>query len=348
MELRRLRLFAVVFAAAAISGLLAVAFSPSASATRPEYPCTLFPANNIWNTRVDNLPVDPHSRDYINRIGANTGLHPDFGSGTWNDAPIGIPYVVVPTNQPLVQVTFDIWDESDAGPYPIPTNAPIEGLPTTGPTSTPPVDGDRHVLVMRQGDCRLYETWYTWQTPQPSFHWWAGSGALFNLNSNALRPNTWTSADAAGLPILAGLVNYDEVASGEIRHAIRFTANDTQRAYVWPARHYASTITDPTYPPMGQRFRLKANVDISGFSPEVRVILTAFKRYGVILADNGSSWYISGIPDERWNNDNLVGELGQIQGSDFEAVDVRGLMIDPNSGQARQLTPRVYLPSVVR
>jgi hypothetical protein len=234
---RRLRLFAVVFAAAAVSGLLAVAFSPAASATRPEYPCALFPANNIWNTRVDNLPVHPRSRDYINRIGATTGLHPDFGSGTWAGGPIGIPYVAVPTNPPLAQATFDIWDESDPGPYPIPTNAPIEG----GPNST----GDRHILVMRTGDCRLYETWYTWPTPQPSFHWWAGSGEVFNLNSNALRPDTWTSADAAGLPILPALVNYDVAAGDPPRDPLHGRRHAARLA--WPARHYArASLTRPT------------------------------------------------------------------------------------------------------
>ena len=186
--------------------------------------------------------------------------------------------------------------------------------------------------MLLQGQCKLYETWSTY--PNGDGTWRAGSGALFNLTSNALRPDGWTSADAAGLPILPGLVRYDEVAAGAIRHAIRFTAQLTRRAYVWPARHFASSSTDPTRPPMGQRFRLKASFDTSGFPTQVRVILDAFKTYGIILADNGSNWYISGVPDERWNNDTLRA-LAQVHGSDFEAVDVSGMMVDPDSGQAR-------------
>jgi hypothetical protein len=224
-----------------------------------------------------------------------------------------------------VSVTFGYDDESDPGPYPIPPDVPIEG----GPSS----NGDRHVLVLDRGHCILYEMYDAW--PQPDGSWEAGSGAVFDLNAYDLRPAGWTSADAAGLPILPGLVRYDEVASGEIRHAIRFTAPQTRRAYVWPARHYASSLTGLQYPPMGQRFRLKTGFDMSGFSPEVQVILQAMKTYGIILADNGSSWFISGAPDERWDND-VLHELGQVHGSDFEAVDVSSLMIDPNSGQARQ------------
>ena len=193
--------------------------------------CTIFPANNIWNTRVNTLPVDANSTVYVNTIGADTGMHPDFGAGMWDGGPIGIPYTTVPTSQPLVAMEFGYEDQSDPGPYPIPTNAPIEG----GPNS----DGDRHVLVVRRGACDLHETWNSWPTPDGS--WYAGSGARFDLNSNALRPDGWTSADAAGLPILPGLVRYDEVAAGTINHALRFTVPQTRRAYVWPARHYAST-----------------------------------------------------------------------------------------------------------
>lgn len=212
----------------------------------------------------------------------------------------------------------------DPGPYPIPPDPPIEG----GPDS----DGDRHVLIVERDNCILYELYDAW--PQPDGSWEAGSGATFDLNSHALRPAGWTSADAAGLPILAGLVRYDEVASGEIRHAIRVTAPQTRREYIWPARHYASSLTGSQYPPMGQRFRLKADFDISGFSPEVQVILRALKKYGMMLADNGASWFISGHPDERWNNDVLVSQLHQVKGSNFEAVDVSSLMVNPNSGQA--------------
>jgi chitodextrinase len=229
----------------------------------------------------------------------------------------------VPGTQPKVPIEFDYADESDPGPYPIPPNPLIEG----GPDS----DGDRHVLVLDEDNCTLYETFYA--LPQPDGSWQAGSGAVFDLRSNDLRERDWTSADAAGLPILAGLVRYDEVAAGEIRHAIRFTAPQTRKEYIWPARHYASSLTGTNYPPMGQRFRLKASFDISQFSPQVQVILQALKKYGMILADNGSSWFISGAPDSQWNDDMLVNELKLVKGSDFEAVDESSLMVDPDSGQ---------------
>lgn len=289
--------------------------------------CPQFPPDNIWNVRVDTLAIDPNSSLYIGTMGASTGLHADFGAGEWppgSGAPIGIPWTSVPGTQPLVPVTFDYEDESDPGPYPIPTDAPIEG----GPNSS----GDRHVLVVDRDHCMLYEMWNSW--PNANGSWHAGSGAVFDLNSHALRPAGWTSADAAGLPIVHGLVRYEEVAAGEIRHAIRFTVPQTRRAYVWPARHYASTLTGTQYPPMGQRFRLKASFDISGFAPDVQVILQAFKTYGIMLADNGSAWFISGAPDPRWDDD-VLRQLNQVHGSDFEAVDVSSLMIDPNSGQAR-------------
>lgn len=286
--------------------------------------CPVLPPNNIWNARIDALPVAARSGDYIASIGATTGLHPDFGSGEWDGGPIGIPFVVVPPHQPLVAISFEYSDESDPGPYPIPANPPIEG----GTES----DGDRHILILDSGHCRLYEIYSAY--PNPDGSWNAGSGAIYDLAFNTLRPDGWTSADAAGLPILPGLVRYDEVEAGQIRHAIRFTVARTRNEYVWPARHYASSSSDPTRPAMGQRFRLKASVDISGFSPRVQVILTAMKLYGLMLADNGSNWYISGVPDERWDNDEL-GTLRQVRGSDFEAVDVSSLMIDPNSGQVR-------------
>jgi hypothetical protein len=288
---------------------------------------SVFPYDNIWNVPVDTLPVAANSAAYVNTIGAGKTMHADFGSGTWDGGPIGIPFVAVPGTQARVPVTFDYADESDPGPYPIPPNAPIEG----GPDSS----GDRHVLVVDQDNCILYELFDAW--PQANGSWQAGSGAIFNLRSNALRPAGWTSADAAGLPILAGLVRYDEVAAGEIRHALRFTAPQTRQAYVWPARHYASSLTGSQYPPMGQRFRLKAGYDISGFAPDVRVILAALKKYGMILADNGSAWYLSGAPDERWDNDDLH-QLSQIPGSAFEAVDESSLMIDQDSGRARTST----------
>ncbi len=284
--------------------------------------CPMFPPDNVWNTRVDSLPVDVRSSAYITSIGPNTELHPDFGT-VWAGAPNGIPYTTVLGTQPLVTVTFDYSGESDPGPYPIPPNAPIEG----GPDSS----GDRHVLVVESTDCKLYEMWSSY--PQSDGSWTAGSGAVFDLRSNTLRPDTWTSADAAGLPILPGLVRYDEVASGFITHALRFTAQRTQRKYIWPARHYASSITDPNVPPMGQRFRLKSSFDISSYPAQVQVILKAFKTYGIILADNGSNWYISGAPDPRWDDD-MLSQLSGVRGSDFEAVDESRLMMDPDSGLA--------------
>lgn len=287
--------------------------------------CSVFPADNVWNTPVDTLSVDANSSAYVNTIGAGEYVHADFGSGTWEGGPIGIPYVDVSSTQAKVPVTFEYDDESDPGPYPIPPDAPIEG----GSAS----DGDRHVLVLERDNCILYELFYAFPQDGGS-SWTAGSGATFDLNSHALRPETWTSADAAGLPILPGLVRYDEVAAGEIRHAIRFTAPQTRDAHIWPARHDASYHTGTQYPPMGQRFRLKASFDISGFSPEVQVILQALKTYGMILADNGASWFISGVPDERWNNDALH-KLHLVHGSDFEAVDESALMVDSDSGQVR-------------
>jgi len=285
--------------------------------------CKVFPPDNIWNTPVNGLPVDSNSDNYIDTIGETAFVHPDFGT-MWEGAPIGIPWVSVPGSQPLIPVTFLYSSESDPGPYPVPADAPIEG----GPES----DGDRHVLVVDRDDCVLYEMFYAFPE-NGGASWNAGSGAIFDLKSNALRPTGWTSADAAGLPILPGLVRFEEVMSGEIHHALRFTVPETQKAYVWPARHYASSLTGSQYPPMGQRFRLRADFDSSGYSMEVQVILAALKKYGMILADNGSAMYISGVPDPRWSDDNLR-ELRQVIASDFEAVDVSGLMVDPDSGQA--------------
>jgi len=281
--------------------------------------CPVLPADNIWNAAVDTLPIDANSAAYVATIGADIVLHPDFGTG------YGIPFTTVSGSQPKVPVSFQYQEESDPGPYPIPADAPIEG----GPNST----GDRHVLVLERDNCVLYELFAAY--PQADGSWRAGSGASFDLKLHRLRPAGWTSADAAGLPILPGLVRYEEVAAGQITHAIRFTAPRTQRKYVWPARHYASSLTAPNYPPMGIHFRLKASFDISGFSAEVQVILRALKKYGMMLADNGSAWYITGAPDPRWNNDRLVRELRRVKGSDFEAVDVSSLMANPDSGQVR-------------
>jgi hypothetical protein len=286
--------------------------------------CQVLPADNIWNTPVDQLPVSANSVAWVATIGSTKTAHADFGSGLYDGAPIGIPFVTVPASQTKYPATFQYASESDPGPYAIPLNAPIEG----GSQST----GDRHAIAIDTGNCILYELYAAY--PQAA-SWAAGSGAIFNLLSNALRPSGWTSTDAAGLPVFPGLVRYDEVAAGAINHAIRFTVPQTQKAFVWPARHYASSLTGSQYPPMGARFRLRASFDISGFSAANQVILRALQKYGMMLADNGSAWYLSGAPDSRWNNDDLH-NLGLLHGSDFEAVDVSGLVVDPNSGQAKQ------------
>jgi len=285
--------------------------------------CPVFPSDHIWNARADALPVDANSSAYINTIGASRGLHMDFGSGTWEGFPIGIPFVTVPGTQAKVSVDFWWPDESDPGPYPIPPNPPVEGDPNG--------DGDRHILIVDHDNCTLYELY---AASHDASGWHAGSGAIFDLRGYALRHDGWTSADAAGLAILPGLVRYDEVATGEIKHAIRFTVRYTRDDYVWPARHEASDLTGSQYPPMGQRFRLKASYDITGFSYDAQVILQAMKTYGIILADNGSNWYFSGVPDERWDND-ILHEMDNVHGSDFEAVDSSSLMLDPNSGKVK-------------
>ena len=282
----------------------------------------LFPANNIWNRAIDTLPVDARSDAYVATIGATRTMHPDFGT-VYAGAPNGIPYTIVPSTQPRVAVNFTYASESDPGPYPIPPDALIEG----GPQS----NGDRHVLIVDRDARKLYELFAAY--PNGDGTWRAGSGAVFDFSGNALRTAGWTSADAAGLPILPGLVRYEEVFAGEIAHALRFTAPQTRNSYVWPARHQASSLTGLNYPPMGQRFRLKASVNITSFGPNVQIILRALKKYGMFLADNGSSWYLSGAPDPRWSDDELH-QLGQLHGSDFEAVDESALMVDPNSGQA--------------
>jgi len=282
-----------------------------------------FPADNAWNTDISARPVDPNSDNLLASIGLDRGLFPDFGAGQWEGAPIGIPYVVVAGTQPRVPVQFtDYGDESDPGPYPIPPNAPIEG----GPASA----GDRHVIVIDRDNNRLYETGNSY--PQQDGSWRASGGAVFHLDSNNVRPTAqprWTSADAAGLPIFPGLVRYDEASQGPggIRHALRFTVSQTRRAYVPPATHWASSSANPNLPPMGMRVRLKADYAIpASFSAESRAILTALKTHGMMVADNGSNWYLSGMPDERWNNDRLKSELRQVTGRNFEVVRMDGLV----------------------
>ena len=276
----------------------------------------LFPADNPWNRDVSADPVDPASATLIAACGLRS-LHPDFGT-VWNGRPIGIPYVVVSGQQAKVPVTFDYASESDPGPYPIPPDAPVEG--GSG------ADGDRHVLVIDRDRWILYEL-FAARPLDGGARWQAGSGAIFDLRSNALRPAGWTSADAAGLPIFPGLVRYDEVVErGEIRHALRFTCPATRRAYVHPARHYASTRTDPNLPPMGMRVRLRADFDMSTFPPAVQVILRAMKTYGMFLADNGSGWFVTGAPDPRWNDAEL-GALKRVPSSAFEVVRIEGMVV---------------------
>ena len=284
-----------------------------------------FPANNAWNRDVSADPVDPNSPAIIASIGLDAGLHPDFGAGLYNDAPIGIPYVVVAAGQPKVQVAFTAYgDESDPGPYPVPPDAPIEGQQADGSA----FGGDRHVLVIDRDTNRLYELGNAY--PQPDKSWQASGGALFHLDSNNVRPGGlpgWTSTDAAGLPIFPGLARYEEAASGVIRHALRFTVSATRKAYVPPATHWASSSTRTDLPPMGMRVRLKAGYVIpASFSPECRAILQTLKTYGMFVADNGSNWYISGAPDPRWNNGKLVSELGSVKGDNFEVVRIDGLV----------------------
>jgi len=303
----------------AVSVLLLGGGSAGALRLRAAPLCPIFPAGNAWNQRVDRLPVAPDSARLVASIGLGTGLHPDFGSGLWDGGPIGIPFDVVSGSTPRSRVSFEYADESDRGPYPIPRAVHVEG----GRASS----GDRHAILLDRAACKLYELYAL--HPKSGGGWKAGSGAIWSLRSNALRPAGWTSADAAGLPIFPGLARYDEVARGVIDHALRFTAPRTRRAYVYPARHYASSSDDPALPPMGLRVRLKAGIDISGFPRQARIVLQALKTYGMILADNGSSWYVSGAPSPHWSNDDLH-TLGRITGADFEVVDTSSL---PHPGQ---------------
>ncbi|HEY6836212.1 MAG TPA: hypothetical protein VI142_07045 [Gaiellaceae bacterium] len=271
--------------------------------------CQVFPKNNPWNRRVDRLPVAQNSDAVIASIGLDTGLHADFGSGLWDGSPIGIPFDVVTRKTPRARVTFEYSDESDHAGYPIPTRVHIEG------------GSDHHALLVDRNACRLYELG---GLEKQNGRWTAWAGATWSLRSNHVRPAGWTSADAAGLPIFPGLARYDEVRRGVIDHALRFTVQRTRRAYIYPARHFASSLTDPSLPPMGLRVRLKASFDVSRFPRQARIVLIALKRYGMIVADNGSNWYISGAPNRGWSNDQLH-TLGQVRGSNFEVVDTSTL-----------------------
>ena len=307
--------------AVAMLGFSAVQAGAAGYGDGAPIPFLLFPADNPVNMPVDTLPLDPNSADYIAHMAPATGLHPDFGT-RWEGSAIGIPYAVVPGDQPKVPIHFTEYaDESDPGPYPIPPDAPVEGA--GGPFN----DGDRHVLVLDADHKMLYELYHA--SRQPDGSWNAGSGAVFDLASNALRPAGWTSADAAGMAILPSLVRYDEVVGeGVLDHAVRFTVAETQRAYVYPANHFASDDTDSDLPPMGLRVRLKAEFDISAFPPIVQTILRGLKKYGMMVADNGSDWYVGGAPDPRWD-DEALHSLNRVKGSDFEVVDSRALLPSP-------------------
>ena len=297
--------------------LLVLAFVPAVdggAAPLPAAPdCRVFPKTNVWNRRVDDLPVRDRSRAIIRSIGRNEGLHPDFGSGRYDGGPIGIPITIVGDGQRKSRVRFRYASESDKGPYPIPKNVRIEG----GRAST----GDRHALIVQRDECRLYELF---DLRRRDGRWRAGSGAIWDLDSNDLRPKGWTSADAAGLPILPGLARWDEVRKGVIDHALRFTVGRTRAKFIYPARHFASDSKDRDLPPMGLRLRLKKSFSLDGFPRQARVILVALKRYGMIVADNGSDWFISGAPNEHWDNDALH-SLGDVKGSDFVVVDTSEL-----------------------
>ncbi|MEV4615534.1 hypothetical protein AB0K43_23530 [Kitasatospora sp. NPDC049258] len=299
--------------------------SPAAGGAADLGGCPVAPADSIWRTPVDRLPAAPRSAAYVAAIGVDKHLKADFGAGTWEGAPFGIPITVVPAGTPGAKITFDYADESDRGPYPIPAGALVEGGPNA--------DGDRHVIALDKTGCRVYELYDA--HPQGGGSWRAGSGAVFDLRSNALRPAGWTSADAAGLPVLPGLARYEEAAGGRIDHALRITVPRSQQAALWPARHQAGSSTDSALPPMGLRLRLKAGADISGLPPQARAVAQALKTYGAIVADNGSAWYISGTQDDRWDNRALAG-LGAFTGADFEAVDVSALRQSPDSGAARR------------
>jgi hypothetical protein len=302
----------VRFASAALTALVPLALAaPVGAHPLPAAPgCPIFPETNVWNKRIDNLPLLKDSRTIVNAIGADLHLHADFGSGLWEGGPIGIPITVVDSATPQSALDFDYANESDPGPYPIPDDVAIEGGSSA--------DGDRHAIIVDSDSCRLYELYHLY----PS--WSAGSGAIWDLTSNVLRPRGWTSADAAGLPILPGLARYDEVAAGSIDHALRFTVSRSRRAYIYPARHFASSRTSKSLPPMGLRLRLRKDYFIGSFPPQAQIVLRTLKRFGMIVADNGSSWYVSGAPDPGWDNDDLH-MLVKVKGSNFRVVDTSSL-----------------------
>jgi hypothetical protein len=297
---------------ALLIGAALALLAPSAhAAPLPGAPnCPIFPASSVWNKPVNKLPRHKSSAAIVRAIGADLSVHADFGSGLWDGGPIGIPVTVVGSSQSRFWVDFHYDEESDPGPYPIPPDVAIEGGPDA--------DGDRHAIIVDRDSCTLYELFDLWPA------WDAGSGAIWNMRSNRLRPRGWTSADAAGLPILPGLARYDEVARGVIDHALRFTVRRSRRSFIYPARHFASSSTSRNLPPMGLRLRLRSNFPVGRFPRQARIVLRALQRYGMIVADNGSSWYISGVPDPPWDNDQLH-TLHRVKGSDFRVVDTSRL-----------------------
>lgn len=299
--MRRIPITAAAAAVLAVGAATAVA-RPVAGAPA----CPVLPADNVWNKAVDALPVHPESATLIRSIGLDEGLHPDFS----DQGRYGIPYNVADASTPRRRVSFEYADESDRVAYPIPARPRIEK------------GSDRHILVLRKDTCRLYELY---AARKVGGRWTAGSGAVFDLRSNAQRPLGWTSADAAGLPILPGLARFEELAAGGIDHALRFTAPETRRAFVFPARHFASDDPSPALPPMGLRVRLRPDYPLAGFGPQSRAVLTALKTYGMILADNGSPWYVTGAPSPGWDDDDLH-ELGRVTGADLQVVDTRGFV----------------------
>jgi hypothetical protein len=327
--------------AVAAAGMVAGSALPGAAAPVPGTGCTLFPADNAWRADVRALPVHPRSAAWLAAMGGPTRhLHPDFGPAGQGEQPYGIPYAVVDGSKDKVAVEFEYASESDPGPYPLAADTPLEG------------GSDRHALVVDKDACRLYELYAVdWNGGRPR----AGSGAIWDLRSNQLRPDRWTSADAAGLPILAGLLRLDEVLAGEVDHAIRITAARTDRSYLWPARHQAGADSDPDLPPMGARFRLKGDFDLSPFRPDTQVVLRAMKRYGVVVADNGSNWYFTGTSEQGWDV-SMLDELKSVPAGAFEAVDAASLMVDANSGQVKGASattstttlPVVTIPTIAK
>ncbi|MFE9500576.1 hypothetical protein [Streptomyces collinus] len=316
----------VATASAAPDSSTADRFKTSKSSKASVLGCPMAPASSIWRKKVSNLKPALKSRTYVNSIGNNKTLKADFGSGNWEGHPIGIPVTSYDPKAPSQRVSFTWASESDKGPYPIPQGAKIEG------GTDAPRDSDRHVIVFDSKACFSYELYHAFQSNNGS--WTADSGAVFDLRSNRLRPNGWTSADAAGLPILPGLVRYDEVKNGVINHALRITVPRSKNSHFWPARHHASSRTSASLPPMGLRLRLKGNVNITRLPRQARVIAQALKTYGAVVADNGSAWYVSGTQDNRWNNGDLR-TLGTLKGSQFEAVDVSHLQLSANSGKSK-------------